>query len=451
MSSPARGGSRPEAGAAGTPKRASGVPATPTGAAGTLVLIGGALDENAEILDRIVALASAARIEDGAPRIAILTTASEPAASAASAASDTEESDEADGRYYAELFARHGAVGVPIPVGVSPRPPFPGAAYHRGTAESEAFAELVRSCDGVFLGGGDQTHYVLALFRAEDAAHSHLEAVTGLDPAARRRDTPVMRAIRQVLERGGVVAGTSAGLAVQQGAGMVSGGTSREAWLRQVEPGYADDDALRYLPAGGLGLFPEGLLDSHFTEWDRVARAVRLAGALGRPLAIGVDEHTALVYRRSERSGEVIGSAGVSLLDVSAAEFAGGEPDAAGPAWPAVHGARWSHLTAGDRHDFATGRTERATPPRTERGAEPGPPPARGLWGEDRGPALLALAQRLVASRADVAEGTTIGADGTAAPPAFALTLQRDELTTWTDAGGFSDLRLSIAPHQPNG
>ena len=412
---------------------------------GSLVLIGGALDEDPGILQRIVALAAGAETPSVAPRIAIFTTASEPATSAADAASTTAENDEADGRYYVELFARHGAIGVPIPVGAAPEPPFAGASYHRGMAEDAQIAETVRSCDGVFLGGGDQTHYVLALFRSDDPTQP---------PFVQRHDTPVMAAIRDLHRRGGVIAGTSAGLAVQQAAPMVSGGTSREGWLHGASAGYEDDDALRYIPAGGIGVFPEGLLDSHFNEWGRVTRAIRLAHDTQERLAIGVDEHTALVYSPGHRTGAVIGTGGVSILDLAEAEFANG---ASGPG---VLGVRWTHLTAGDRFDFERGETTRASATHVAPGTGTAPAPAHDVWGEDRGTALLHLAQQLLASPDRHAAGdTTTDSDATASNDTdsptnstpdhgsrFRVTLDRDERTTWTDPGGFADLRLSITP-----
>ncbi|UOQ61471.1 hypothetical protein MUN76_05745 [Leucobacter rhizosphaerae] len=279
---------------------------------------------------------------------------------------------------------------------------------------------------------------MLALFRSEDPARPPFEA---------RHDTAVLTAIREILDRGGVVAGTSAGLAVQQAAPMVSGGTSREAWARDAAAGYADDDALRYIPAGGLGFFSEALLDSHFTEWGRVPRAIRLAQATGERLAIGVDEHTALVVRRTERTGEVIGTGGVHLLDLAEAEFA------EGTSGPGATGVRWTHLTAGDRIDFARGVTTRAASIHVAPGDGPAPERANDLWGDTGGPVLLALAQRLLASperlaTADTSRSTagTGDASDPAPGPRFRLSLHRDERTTWTDPGGFTDLRLSITP-----
>lgn len=416
------------------------LPATGTAPLGHLVLIGGALDESPTILGRVVALAGARR-NTSAPRIAILTTASDPAPSEAAAQDPAAESDETDGRYYAELFARHGAVGVPIPIGVSETPSYRGAQYTRAQADSAAVAGLIREADGVFLGGGDQTHYVLALFRS---------VATGEAPFHARTETPALAAIREVLERGGVVAGTSAGLAVQQGEDMVSGGADiHNAWRFGPTPGYdravAGRDALTHVPAGGLGLFSEALLDSHFSEWGRHARAIRLARGLGRPLAVGVDEHTALVYNRGSRTAEVIGSRGVSLLDLDGCE---GEDDA-------VLGTRWNYLVPGDRHDFAARTTSRGSAiadlelPRTGDnglGADIGNgadiSDSADIWNDDGTRPLLALAQAMLASGAISASGES----SSERAPVYRTSLRRDERTHALPTGGFSDLIISITP-----
>ncbi|GGR13209.1 cyanophycinase [Agromyces mediolanus] len=401
---------------------------------GTLVLIGGALDEHPGILDRIVQLAASASPAPGRPpRIAILTTASEPARSADDEATNDPgvEHDAADGRYYAALFARHGAEGVPIPVGVAAAPRFPGQRYLAEHAERAELAALVDSCDGVFLGGGDQTHYVLALHRSTGAA-----ALAGEPPFGERRDTRVLTAIRGVLARGGVVAGTSAGLAVQQGAGMVSGGGVHESWRLGASAGYADDERLRYVPAGGLGLFSEALLDSHFAEWGRLPRAIRLARALGRESLVGVDEHTALVYDRATRRGEVIGERGVHLVDVAESE----ETDAHTPG-DAVAGVRWSRLLRGDAVDFGAGRVERAGAVLLGLGEAAAPEPSDDAWAADGSRALLRLATQLLASGARTAHGDTAESE-----PRYRTTLRRDERTVWTADGGFGELLVSIAP-----
>lgn len=412
---------------------------------GYLVLIGGALDESAEILSRVVTLAGKRRNSDS-PRIAILTTASEPAAAAGDAMDPEAENDENDGQYYVDLFARFGAVGVPIPIGVRLTPPYPGATYVRDQAENPDVAALIESADGVFLGGGDQTHYVLSLFRAE---------TLGEQPFGPRRDTIALRAIRAVLDRGGVVAGTSAGLAVQQGVDMVSGGADiHHAWTHGASAGYDRSidgiDAMTFVPAGGLGLFPEALLDSHFSEWGRPVRAIRLATETGHRCLVGVDEHTALVYSRASRRAEVIGKRGVSLLDFDGCELSpsNGSSSSDGSSGDAVLGTRWTYLVPGDRHDFASGATSRGEReaeldlPQTDSapGCEPTSP--TDLWTDDGSRPLLALAQSLLASSERTAHGTS-AADRT---PRYRTTLHRDERTVALSTGGFADLIISITP-----
>lgn len=415
-------------------------PAAPSsaeaGTRGTLIFIGGALDESTELIRRVIALAGERR-KTASPRIAILTTASEPAVSALASQDPTAESDEADGRYYAELFERHGAIGVPIPIGVSELPAFAGSKYTRAQADSGKIAELIRCADGVFLGGGDQTHYVLALFRS---------VVDGEFPFGVRTDTAALTAIREVLERGGVIAGTSAGLAVQQGADMVSGGADiHHAWKHGTTPGYDltidGIDALTHIPAGGIGVFPEALLDSHFNEWGRPARSIRLANALGRSRAVGVDEHTALVYDRATRVSEVIGTRGVSLLDFDGCEV-NEESDA-------ILGTRWSYLVPGDRHNFATGVTvhcERVADlklPRTGPGTSAA---SADIWTDDGSRPLLALAQQLLHSDARSGSGET----SPAREPRYRTTLHRDERTHALATGAFTDLIISITPIPTN-
>ncbi|UTX53563.1 cyanophycinase [Leucobacter aridicollis] len=413
-----------------------------TGArAGTLVLIGGALDEHPEIIRKIVALAGERR-RTGAPRIAILTTASEPAGSQKLAQDPTAENDEADGRYYAELFARHGAVGVPIPIGVSEAPAYPGSSYSRAQADAADTAELIRSTDGVFLGGGDQTHYVLALFRA---------TTPGAQPFASRTATPALTAILDVLGRGGVVAGTSAGLAIQQAEDMVSGGADiHNAWKFGAFAGYdlARDgrDALTHIPAGGLGIFPEALLDSHFSEWGRHARSIRLAHSLGRSLAVGVDEHTALVYDRDTRVAEVIGDRGVSILNLDGCEVPDADESAAG-SQAAILGTRWSYLVPGDTHDFASAATTRGTRVADLAfGSDVEDSRARDIWSDDGSRPLLALAERLLDSDSLSASGES-SADR---QPRYRTSLHRDERTHALATGGFSDLIISITPTPTN-
>lgn len=417
---------------------------------GPLFLIGGALDEDPVLLERFAALTREAHQAHQAhnhatdaktlPRIGIFTTASEPAIAPLDGNPETE-SDEADGEYYREVFARHQLEAIPLPVGRAAIAPYPGAPYIREAADDAQLAELVAGLDGLFFGGGDQTNYIFALFRDPASETATGSSAEGTPPGVGRTETAVMRAIRALHARGGVIAGTSAGLAIQQGSGMVTGGTSVRAWHDGVTPGYEDDEQTRFSVAGGFGFFAEGLLDSHFNEWDRVVRAVCLGRATGNRLVFGVDEHTALVYWPTERTGEVIGSGGVSIIDLEEAEWSS-EAAAA-----TALGVRWHHLLAGDQYRFDTEVITRAATEQFEPGTGPLPETAQSTGGEDVGPVLLRQAQALTRSAGAVAALDYIATD-----PGYHVTLLRDERTIWTAAGGFSALKLSITPlkHSPN-
>src|SRR5437868_7020804 len=101
------------------------------------------------------------------------------------------------------------------------------------------------------------------------------------------RGTAVERELRQLLGRGGVIGGTSAGAAVM-GPLMITGGGERAS---------LDE---------GFGLLPGVIVDQHFLKRNRVNR---LLGALTRYpgyAGLGVDEQTAVVVRG--RSLSVVGN-----------------------------------------------------------------------------------------------------------------------------------------------
>jgi len=393
--------------------------------AGSLVLIGGNLKEDATILQRIVDLADPDGDGPAVARIAIVTAASSAAKTAADAADDSLNNASANGLYYSALFQAFGAetYAVPIDTGVQ----FPGDAYKPSNANDPKVAREIAGSTGVFFGGGDQMRYVRTLFDCKQAAD---EAFTSCV------DTKAMSAIRGVLDRGGVVSGVSAGTTIQQGADMVTGGEPYQAWRDGTTAGYLDDaSALAHLPYGGFGFFQEGLLDSHFTTWGRQARMIKLAAETGHDLVVGVDETTALVYDRETRQGEVIGRNGVSLIDTSATVI-----DGAGGA-----GTRWSYLVSGDRVDFGSGAITPGSASNDGPGTDAAPAPIADVWDSIDNPdagvySLTDLALALVSSVADRAEGTTFETD-----PQYRTVLDRVDGTSWW-SGGFEGLEVTIEP-----
>jgi cyanophycinase len=142
----------------------------------------------------------------------------------------------------------------------------------RAEADTEAFVKPLREATGVWLSGGDQ---------------SRLTAAYG--------GTAVERELKQLVGRGGVVGGTSAGAAVMSEL-MITGGR-REATTGK-----------------GFGLLKGVVVDQHFLKRDRV---VRLLGVLERaqgPIGVGIDEATAVVVRGDEL--EVVGDSYVMAFRV---------------------------------------------------------------------------------------------------------------------------------------
>src|SRR5699024_3543850 len=122
-------------------------------------------------------------------------------------------------------------------------------------------------------------------------------------------------------KEGTVIAGTSAGAAVQSLDDMIIGGKSERAIVEGAQEGYHSDfSILTYIEEGGFGFFNYGILDTHFSERGREGRAIRLASDTGNEMVFGLDETTALVVTEAHSPHtkmEVIGENGVQILDLS--------------------------------------------------------------------------------------------------------------------------------------
>lgn len=197
-------------------------------------------------------------------------------------------------------------------------------------AEQQAACENAASLDAIpgnvqalFLDGGDQWLHWNTFFMPDG------------------RPNPWLVAVRAAFARGDlVVAGTSAGAAVQSGQpGMISNGTSASALSRGAKPaafsmpegcerakrcpaGFIEDD-LTWLRAGGLDLLGPVLVDTHVSERRRELRLLTLLAALTQqstvaPTAgIGLDETSALLVR-VQADGlqlEAVGQSGVWWFD----------------------------------------------------------------------------------------------------------------------------------------
>ncbi len=104
----------------------------------------------------------------------------------------------------------------------------------------------------------------------------------------------VEAALRRVVDRGGIVAGYSAGAAVLSKV-MIRSGTPSEAVLDT-----------------GFGLLDHAIVDSHFTQRARHTRLLNVLDEHPDLIALGVDEASALVIRQNHL--RVLGDARVTVM-----------------------------------------------------------------------------------------------------------------------------------------
>lgn len=249
--------------------------AAATGLRGHLLLIGGGLDDdNRPVYERFIELA---RRQAGGepPRVVIATAAS---------------GDQAAG-----ITGKTESIRAYCPECVI-------ESILRETPEAETVA-LVDAAHAMFFTGGDQKRITERYL--DEAGH----------------DKPEAAAMRRLLSRGGVIAGTSAGLAMMSDP-MFFGGRSVEALgLRPPSAraeGGEDEDDPREPPLGprigkGMGMLPWAIVDSHFFERHRFGRLVAALEASGVRLGIGVGEDACVEVDLA--TGEMIGvSVAESLL-----------------------------------------------------------------------------------------------------------------------------------------
>lgn len=171
----------------------------------------------------------------------------------------------------------------------------------RAVADSEEFVAPLRRARGVFFGGGRQWRLV----------DSYL-------------GTRTQREIEAVLDRGGVVAGSSAGASIQASF-LVRG--AREGNTIMEAPGY-----LR-----GFGYLRNVAVDQHLLKRNRQDDLLAVIDRHPELLGIGIDESTAIVVQGNRF--EVIGASKVAIYDH------GYRPEPGQP--------RYFFLSPGSRYDLA--------------------------------------------------------------------------------------------------
>ncbi len=174
-------------------------------------------------------------------------------------------------------------------------------------ADTEAFVEPLKTAGGVFFFGGRQWRLV--------------DAYGG---------TRTEEAFREVLERGGVIGGSSAGATIQ-GSFLVRGDTRTNTIMM--------GDHQR-----GFGYLRNVGIDQHLLRRNRHFDMIEVVEAHPELLGIGLDEDTAIVVRGDRF--EVIGRSYVAIYDNQTTTDNGGE---------------FYFLAPGDRFNLATREATRLT------------------------------------------------------------------------------------------
>jgi cyanophycinase len=169
-------------------------------------------------------------------------------------------------------------------------------------ADTEAFAAPLRSATAVWFEGGRQTRIV--------------DAYAG---------TRTERELRALLDRGGLIAGTSAGATIQ-GSRLVRGG-SRGSIM--TGPGYK----------AAFGYVDNLAVDQHVDAWHRESDLAALIADSPGLLGIGLDERTALAIEGN--TARVLGAGRALITD---GVDHGGSPTWCLRAGQALDLARWASL-----------------------------------------------------------------------------------------------------------
>lgn len=128
----------------------------------------------------------------------------------------------------------------------------------------EAFLEPLKDATGIYFGGGRQWNFSDSYYGTK--AHALM---------------------KDVLKRGGVVAGSSAGASIQ---GRYLARATPIGNFKLMAPGYE---------RGGLGFLPGVAIDQHFTQRGRQKDMTGLIAVYPQLLGIGIDEATAIEVQKS--------------------------------------------------------------------------------------------------------------------------------------------------------
>ena len=151
----------------------------------------------------------------------------------------------------------------------------------------EQFLRPLREATGLWFGGGRQWNF-------SDSYYG----------------TTAHKLMKNVLDRGGVVGGSSAGASIQA------------EYLARATPIQNFDIMAPGYERGGLGFLPGVAIDQHFSQRGRLKDMAKLVRRYPQLLGIGIDEETAIIVRKS--TATVVGRGHVFFYDHSQQTSSGG-------------------------------------------------------------------------------------------------------------------------------
>lgn len=248
--------------------KANQISSNATQASGSLVIIGGALrPDNAEVWQRIVQQAGG----KGAKFVVIPTASGNPLRSGNSAAM---------------TLAHYGANASVLPLDVRDQ----DHPYQR-VVNDPTFIQQIKQAQGIFFTGGDQARITQALLQADG------------------QRTPLLNAIWELYQRGGVIAGTSAGAAIMSKTMFYD----TKSLLSTLKQGVHIGKEI----APGLGFIGDQVfVDQHVLVRGRFARMILAMTAAKQTLGLGIDENSAMLVTHQDEL-EILGYKGAILIDLS--------------------------------------------------------------------------------------------------------------------------------------
>ncbi|WP_170289693.1 cyanophycinase [Cytobacillus depressus] len=308
--------------------------------AGSLVIVGGALDsDNEAVYMKYLTLAQQYKgksLKD--VKIAIIPAASaEPIGSA---------------NAYKEDFIQYGVPAenvytAPIAVIDDPSTKDVDESTWKNNGNSAEIAKKIEEVDAIWFVGGDQLRHVKTLVTPDG------------------KDTVVLNAIRKIYENGAVLGGSSAGAAIMSNP-MIANGTSVSALTEGVHllknfDQEVDNDQL-FLTTG-FGFFPHGIVDQHFLQRGRFGRLLVATQYNKTRYGFGIDENSAMVYYGADDSIEVVGESGLLIVDLQEAKTPKSKRFA-------MNNVTMHYLEKGDRFNVTAGTFELNKKHETTKGIE---------------------------------------------------------------------------------